>query len=109
MLKYGRHLRLDPQTKIVVGRTRQDNEQIGNWVDPQADMVIKVEKFPGPLVVAPGGCSEPILMLAASICAGYSKAPDTTPVAVTVQQAGRVRRVTVLGLSPAASKRYMIK
>ena len=60
LLKFGRHMRLDPKTKIVVGRTRQDNEQINHCIDPETDMVLKVDDFPGPVVVIPGGGSEPI-------------------------------------------------
>jgi len=108
LLKFGRHLRLDAGTKIVVGRTRQDNEQIGRWCDPKAHMVLKVEKFPGPLVVLPAGGSEPMVMLAAAICAGYSKAPDERPTTVIVQQGKKRRKLTVLGIPPAQSKKFMI-
>jgi len=108
LLKFGRHMRLDPKTKIVVGRTRQDNEQINHCIDPETDMVLKVDDFPGPVVVIPGGGSEPMVTLAAGICAGYSKAPNQTPVAVNVQMGRNRRQVTVLGIPPAEVKRYMI-
>jgi len=108
LLKFGRHLRLDAATKIVVGRTRQDNEKIDKWCDPNSHMVLKVEKIPGPLVVMPAGSSEPMLMLAASICAGYSKAPDDQPTVVSVQRGGKHRKVTVLGIPPAESKKFLI-
>lgn len=108
LLKFGRHMRLDPKTKIVVGRTRQDNEQINHCIDPETDMVLKVDDFPGPVVVIPGGGSEPMVTLAAGICAGYSKAPNQTPVTVNVQMGRNRRQVTVLGIPPAEVKRYMI-
>lgn len=108
LLKFGRHLRLDPGTKIVVGRTHQDNELISRCIDPERDMVLKVDDFPGPLVVVPGGVREPMVVLAAGICAGYSKAPNHTPVTVIVQEGGQSRQVTVLGIPPAENKRFMI-
>jgi tRNA U34 2-thiouridine synthase MnmA/TrmU len=108
LLKYGRHLRLDPQTKIVVGRTHQDNEQINRCIDPETDVVLKVDDFPGPLVVIPGGGSEPVVMLAAGICAGYSKAPSHTPVAVNVQVGGHRRQVKVFGIPPSENQRFMV-
>ena len=108
LLKYGRHLRLDAATKIVVGRTRRDNAQIGKWCDPKTDVVLKAETFPGPMVVMPAGGSEPMVMLAASICVGYSKAPDDQPTTVIVQQGKKRRKVTVLGIPPAQSKAFMI-
>ena len=108
LLKFGRHLRLGPQTKIVVGRTQKDNEMINRNVDPERDLVLKVENYPGPLTVIPDGAEDGMVMLAASICAGYSKAPNHEPVAVSVQGAGTDRKVMVLGLPPGESKKYMI-
>jgi tRNA-uridine 2-sulfurtransferase len=108
LLKVGRHLRLDPKTKIVVGRTHQDNEQISRHIDPQTDMVLKVDQHPGPLVVIPGGGSDPQVMLAAGICVGYSKAPNNAPASVTVQVGVHRRQVVVLGIPPADCQRYMI-
>lgn len=108
LLKFGRHMRLDPRTKIVVGRTHQDNEQIGRCIDPKSDMVLQVDQFSGPLVVIPDGGGEPMLMLAASICAGYSKASNHEPVTVNVQAGGHCRQVTVLGLPPTENKKFLI-
>ena len=108
LLKFGRHMRLDSQTKLVVGRTQKDNEQISRCIDHEADMVLKTAEFPGPLVVMPGGGSEAMTMLAAGICAGYSKAPNHSEVVVNVQEGRRHRQVTVLGIPPAVIKRYLI-
>lgn len=109
LLKFGRHLRLAARTKIVVGRTRQDNEMISRNIDPSVDLVLKVDNHPGPTVLIPDGTDdEAMVMLAAGICAGYSKAPDDTPVTVNVQAGGAERSVTVMGIRPGESKRYMI-
>ena len=108
LLKSGRHLRLGASTKIVVGRTRQDNEAISRWIDPQADMVLKVKDFPGPLVLIPGGAEKAMVTLAAGICVGYSKAPNTSPASVTVQTGAEQGQVMVLGIPPSECKRYMI-
>lgn len=108
LLKFGRHMRLEPQTKIVVGRTRQDNEQIGRCIDPKTDLVLRVDPFPGPLVVMPGGGGEAMVLLAAGICAGYSKAPNHIPVTVSVQAGEHRRQVTVTGIAPDENKKYLI-
>jgi len=108
LLKTGRHFRLTAGTKIVVGRTRQDNDQILRCVDPKTDLTLKVDRFPGPLVVIPSNAGDPLVMLAAGICAGYSKAPDDEPVLVTVQKEGENRQVAVLGIPPNASRKFMI-
>ncbi len=108
LLKFGRHMRLDSKTKIVVGRTQQDNAQINRCIDPETDIVLKVVDIPGPLVVIPGGGSEPMIILAAGICAGYSKASNHAPVKVSVQIGEYRRQVTVLGIPPAENKRFLI-
>ena len=108
LLKFGRHMRLDSKTKIVVGRTQQDNEQINRCIDPETDMVLKVVDFPGPLAVIPGGGSAPAVMLDADLCAGNSKAPNHIPVAVNVHVGGHRRQVTVSGIPPAENKNILI-
>ena len=109
LLKFGRHLRLGPKTKIVVGRTRPDNEMISRNIDPLTDLVFRVDNYPGPTVVMPGGTvDEGMVMLAAGICVGYSKAPNSAPAMVSLQGAGTNRKVTVLGIGPAECKQYMI-
>jgi tRNA-specific 2-thiouridylase len=108
LLKFGRHMRLDMQTKIVVGRTQSDNQEISGCIDAQKDVVLKVDKIPGPLVVMPGGGSEAMIMLAAGICVGYSKAPNHEPAAVTVKTGGLRRQVMVSGVPPAENKNFLI-
>ena len=108
LLKLGRHMRLDADTKIIVGRTRQDNEAIGRLVDAHRHRVLRAADYPGPLVVLPSGGSDPMVMLAAAICAGYSKAPDDEPATVTIQHGKKRRTVAVLGIGPGQSKKFMI-
>ena len=109
LLKYGRHLRLNPQVKIVVGRTKNENEQIIRYFDPRSDFLLKVKKYPGPTVLMPQGGDEPAVMLAASICAGYSKAPETLPVAVQVATPQGRKTVNVLGIGPAVARKFLIQ
>ena len=75
LLKHGRHIRLDKNTKIIIGRNKKDNENLIEHHNPATDTVIKIENFPGPTVIVPGSDSKSITK-AASICVGYSKAPE---------------------------------
>lgn len=83
LLKYGRHLRLTPQTKLIVGRMKNENDTIMSYYNPKSDMVLKIQSFPGPTVLIPGGCPKELLPLSASICLHYSKAPDSCNILVT--------------------------
>jgi tRNA-uridine 2-sulfurtransferase len=109
LLQFGRHMRLNPKTKIIVGRTQKDNEQILSHCDPQQDAVIKTNGFPGPTVVLPGGGTREVLFLAGAVCAGYSKAPDFAPVSVQVAMAGKIQNIAVLPITPKEAQRFLIK
>ena len=108
LLKHGRHFRLDEHTKIVVGRTKADNEMILQCFNPEEDTRLKAEGFPGPLVVMPGGGKEGQVLLAAAICAGYTKAPSDQPVRVKVTSPGGSHSVDVLPVKPKSVTNLMI-
>ncbi|MFH1102351.1 MAG: tRNA 4-thiouridine(8) synthase ThiI, partial [Pseudomonadota bacterium] len=84
LLKYGRHLRLDEHTKIIVGRTQADNDHILGYYSPKEDIVIEAAHIPGPVVLIPFGGTEEMIRLSASICAGYTKAPKNSRVEIQV-------------------------
>jgi len=108
LLKYGRHLRLDNNTKLIIGRTKQDNEKIINYHNPSRDTVIKVKDFPGPIVLIPHGAGKDIIIKAASICAGYSKAPDDTKVDAHVVNSCGSEIIKVTAISPTEVKELLI-
>ena len=81
LLKSGRHLRFDEETKVIVGRNKRDNETIERLVEPD-DMALTMTQYPGPLTLIPRGCSDDKLHRAAAICAMYSDAPGNERVTV---------------------------
>jgi len=108
LLKYGRHLRLDNNTKLIIGRTRQDNEKIIKYHNPSRDTVIKVKNFSGPIVLIPHRASKDIIIKAASICAGYSKTPDNTKVDAQVVNSCGSEIIKVTAISPEEVKELLI-
>ncbi len=110
LLKYGRHLRLDPHTKVIVGRTRKENESIGKWIDERKDTVLKTMGYPGPTAVIPGGCDKVALLdQAAAICAGYSKAPAGSPADVRITGGpDGSRDIQVMPIPPGGVKDLLI-
>ncbi len=109
LLKYGRHLRLDSHTKVIVGRTQKENESIGKWIDTGRDIVLKTMGYPGPTAVIPGGSdTEAIVSQAAAICAGYSKAPAQSLVDVGVSDPEGPRVLLVMPIPPAEVKDLLI-
>jgi tRNA-specific 2-thiouridylase len=108
MLKHGRHFRLDENTKIVVGRTKADNDMIQRCSDPGEDTTLKIMGYPGPVVVVPNGGAEGMVLLAAAICAGYTKAPIDQPVKVKVTSLTRENTVEVLPVKPGSVSNLLI-
>ena len=109
LLKYGRHMRLNADEKIIVGRTKADNERIMGHVDSLNDTVIKTKDYPGPTVVLPGKGSKQVLFLAGAICAGYSKAPSESPAKIQSTRAGTTEIITVLPVLPSEAARFLIR
>jgi len=114
LLKYGRHFRCDQHTKIIVGRTKQDNENILRHYSPAEHIVIELKDLAGPIVLlltsvflSKRGCQD-IIVLAASICAGYSKAPSNKQIDVMVVTPQGQEIIKVIGTPPADIKHLMI-
>lgn len=108
LLKFGRHFRLNPQAKLIVGRTEKDNENILRHHDPAQDVVLDVRDYPSPIGILSGGADERTVFLAASICVGYSKAPKLAPVNVVVKLAGNEQIIEAIGLLPDDVRKLMI-
>jgi tRNA U34 2-thiouridine synthase MnmA/TrmU len=109
LLKYGRHIRLNDTSKIIVGRTQKDNENIKKYYDPKLDTIIKIKKIPGPIVLIPNDGGKEVRILAASICVGYSKAPEITPVEVAVNTPQGHEIVRVIGVPPNEIKHLLVQ
>jgi tRNA U34 2-thiouridine synthase MnmA/TrmU len=109
LLKYGRHMRLNPDVKIIIGRTQKENQQLTQTCDPLKDAVVKVKNYPGPTVIMPAEATRETRFLAGSICAGYSKAPGLSAVAVQVAIRGKVEPITVLPITSQEARRFLIQ
>ena len=100
---------MNPEAKLIVGRTEKDNENILKHHNPARDTVIKVKKFPGPIALVPHGAKKDTIFLAASICAGYSRAPNFSSTQVKITSPNDKEFIEVIGISPEDVKKLMIK
>lgn len=108
LLRFGRHYRLNPGTKLIVGRTEEDNENILKYHDPTGDIIIDVKDYPSPIALIPRGAEKQSLLLAASICTGHSNAPKLAPVKVLVKTAKKQKTLKVIALQPKDVRKLMI-
>lgn len=98
LLKTGRHFRLGPDIKIIVGRKEAENERLLEMARP-SDIVMEVWEAPGPTILVCGESDQETLELAARICVRYSDArAESGPVTVLVTIDGREEILQVLPL-----------
>jgi len=108
LLKYGRHFRLNPETKLIVGRTQEDNEHILGHCNSGEDIIVDVKDHPGPIGWVSHGAKRESILLAATICAGYSKAPKMSPVDVRIKTSKGEEVVQVIAIPPTDFRKLMI-
>jgi tRNA-uridine 2-sulfurtransferase len=109
LLKYGRHFRISKYVKVIVGRSKDENSQIMELLDPSKDILLKAERFPGPTVLLTSGETRENIHLAASICIGYSKAPRHEEHPVMLSLPGdRKETIMAKAIEPDRVKNLMI-
>jgi tRNA-specific 2-thiouridylase len=108
LLKFGRHFRLNSNTKLIVGRTEKDNENILKYHNPQTDTLIDVKDYPSPIGLVPHGGAKEVIYLAGSICVGYSKASNLTPIDVVVKTPAGDETIEVIGIPTSDFKKLLI-
>ena len=84
LLKLGRHFRLTPLAKLVVGRNEDENRKIMTFT-MEGDTILRVKNFPGPLALARGKVGHQEMLRSAIITANYSKAKFLPEVEVEYQ------------------------
>jgi tRNA-uridine 2-sulfurtransferase len=84
LLKWGRHFRLSPGSRAIVGRDERENDVIYSLRQPP-DLLMKLKDYPGPLVLIPGEVQRGQLVQAATLCASYSNAPYDLPLTVELE------------------------
>lgn len=71
LLKYGRHFRVGPRTKVVIGRDREDNQKVKEF--KEGNIAFVLENAPGPYGLLIGEDTEKNLQLAANLVLSHSK------------------------------------
>lgn len=90
LLKCGRHFRLGPDTRMVVGRNQAENELIIEAVR-EGDLLLEVATHPGPLALLRGRADDLMVALAGAITARYGKAMALPRVSVRIRRPGEMR------------------
>jgi len=94
LLRYGRHFRLGPKVRVVVGRDETENAALLSF--PGDHHVLEFPDVPGPVALVLGEPSAEELREAAELAARYSDAPKDTPVRVLVRRNEDIREIQVI-------------
>ncbi|HEX9677947.1 hypothetical protein [Nitrososphaera sp.] len=84
LLKVGRHFRLRPSVKLVVGRNKDENEVMLALIE-DADVFLEVKDYVGPSCILRGKSDDAAIAMAASIVLRYSDAPKDAQSAVRIR------------------------
>ncbi|MBD3344795.1 MAG: DUF814 domain-containing protein [Chitinivibrionales bacterium] len=102
LLAYGRHFRMSPQVKLVVGRNEKENE-ILTMLAQKEDCFITPDNIPGASALLKGPLSSDQIQTAAAITARFSKAKDKKTAHLIITQNGATRTIEV---TPANEELY---
>jgi len=94
LLRTGRHFRMGPKTKAIVGRNERDNALLEGSAELY-EIVLKLEDIPGPTVLLPFTATEEEVQRAAAIGARYSDCGAKDVVCVRARTARGVRTLKV--------------
>lgn len=92
-LTVGRQFRLDEQTRVVIGRNREENELLGTIAEqagPQSALLLTPENFRGPTSLLIGNASGANVQRAVELVARYSR-PLPPLLQVRIGQGGELR------------------
>jgi len=108
LLKFGRHIRLDSDAKVIVGRTKQDNDNIMTCYQPEIHVLLELSSIPGPKAIMPRISNRESMLKAAAICIGYSKSSSNKTIDVDIVTAQGNTTVQVEGICPSTIKDLII-
>jgi hypothetical protein len=107
LLKVGRHLRLSDAHKVVVGRNQEENRRLRDLYVP-GDLLLDARDYSSPLVLIPGGATEPLVQQAAAILLRYSDAPQDQTAVVMVSNIEATRELLAEACGPEHTESLMI-
>jgi len=94
LLKIGRHFRLDQNTKLIVGRNKDENEMM-HALALSNDILLEAKEHVGPTTLLRGNGVEKHIEFSAKITLRYSDAPKNETGVVTVHKNEGVTEISV--------------
>ncbi|MBM3326679.1 MAG: hypothetical protein FJY65_06835 [Calditrichaeota bacterium] len=107
LLMVGRHFRLNANTKVIVGRNKNDNTILDHIRSNRTRL--EVEHFAGPVTLIDGTATTDDIAFAAQLTARYSDGRNTgTTLTVRIENDADIQHLQVEPLSSEMSRKYQI-
>jgi len=107
LLRLGRHFRIGPKTKLIVGRNKKENQAISS-LSKENDLILRTVSVPGPTALAIGKPSRHSEEMATIIVVSYSDADDNELTEVCLMTKGVDKVLRAKGKNKNELKRYLI-
>ncbi|MCX6826181.1 MAG: hypothetical protein NTV06_02770 [candidate division Zixibacteria bacterium] len=108
LLRVGRHFRLDPQTKLIVGRDENDNEKIMKYLKT-GYLSLEALNTGSPVALLIGNPSEENINRGATITARYCDLKYISQVEITCTHQDTTKCIKVRPATPDEAEKYLIK
>ena len=107
LLKLGRHFRITPHARLVVGRNKNENAQIRSF-SAQTDIMLASVEGPGPTVLGIGDFSDESIELAAAVTATYSDSEEGKITTIRLLRGKKENMLMAKSSTKEAFKTYML-
>lgn len=109
LLLLGRHLRLTPKIKLIIGKNEKENEMLAKMAKAK-DYLVALKTFGSPTTLVIGPANDDDLKLAASITASYTKAPIDQEVLVGIETKDKsdIKEIYVKPMERERTRGYLI-
>ena len=107
LLKLGRHFRIGPHTKLVVGRDEKENHTI-HALSKETDLLLRTVSVPGPTAIVLGDLTPELEELAASVTVSYSDAGNNESTEVSLTGSGKNGVRMAKGRDKSGFRGYMV-
>ncbi|MFC1867026.1 tRNA 4-thiouridine(8) synthase ThiI [Thermodesulfobacteriota bacterium] len=107
LLRLGRHFRIGPKTKIIIGRNREENHAIRLLANGN-DLLLNPESIPGPTVLVAGEMGPETVEMAAVMTVSYSDAREGEKENVILRSRGPDRILTAKCRNREDFRHYMV-
>ena len=107
LLKVGRHFRINKNSKLIVGRNKDENDVISSLAMPD-DLLLEVKDHKGPLALLRGAYDESTVAFVASIVHRYSDAPKDAECTITIRNNNDLREICVSSANDEQLSSYRI-